>query len=85
LSDKIGDTNDKNSSRKETPEVANLKVSEVAEQRDVGRKIARIDPAIAESLNVTSGDALELSSQVHRNLNRLMDAGVDQKTFGRIF
>lgn len=40
---------------------ATLKVAE-AEQRDVGRKIARVDPAIAESLNIVSGDALEVSS-----------------------
>jgi transitional endoplasmic reticulum ATPase len=40
---------------------AMLKVAE-AEQRDVGRKIARVDPAIAESLNIVSGDALEVSS-----------------------
>jgi transitional endoplasmic reticulum ATPase len=39
----------------------NLKVAE-AEQRDVGRKIARIDPDIIERLNITSGDALELTS-----------------------
>ena len=38
-----------------------LKVAE-AEQRDVGRKIARVDPKVAERLNITSGDALELSS-----------------------
>lgn len=40
---------------------ATLKVAE-AEQRDVGRKIARVDPDVAESLNIVSGDALELSS-----------------------
>jgi transitional endoplasmic reticulum ATPase len=40
---------------------ATLKVAE-AEQRDVGRKIARVDPDIAEGLNIVSGDALELSS-----------------------
>ena len=40
---------------------ANLKVAE-AEQRDVGRKIARVDPEVAERLNIASGDALELSS-----------------------
>ena len=40
---------------------ATLKVAE-AEQRDVGRKIARVDPDIAEALNIVSGDALELSS-----------------------
>ena len=42
-------------------ETSTLKVAE-AEQRDVGRKIARVDPAIAESLNIVSGDALEVSS-----------------------
>ena len=38
-----------------------MKVAE-AEQRDVGRKIARVDPKVAERLGITSGDALELSS-----------------------
>ena len=47
-------------SKKETKPTT-LKVGE-AEQRDVGRKIARIDPEVAERLNITSGDALELSS-----------------------
>ena len=47
---------------KQTTKVTNLKVVEVAEQRDVGRKIARIDPDIAEHLNISAGDALELSS-----------------------
>jgi len=65
-------TNDKNAASegknlnrnnsKESTKIANLRVAEVAEQRDVGRKIARIDPSIAERLNVSSGDALELSS-----------------------
>ena len=38
-----------------------LKVAE-AEQRDVGRKIARVDPTIAERLKISTGDALEVSS-----------------------
>ena len=38
-----------------------MKVAE-AEQRDIGRKIARVDPKVAERLSITSGDALELSS-----------------------
>ena len=46
---------------KKTKELATLKVAE-AEQRDVGRKIARVDPDIAEHLNISTGDALELSS-----------------------
>ena len=40
---------------------ATLRVAE-AEQRDIGRKIVRIDPQAAQSLNVITGDALELSS-----------------------
>jgi transitional endoplasmic reticulum ATPase len=42
-------------------ESTTLKVAE-AEQRDVGRKIARVDPDIAKQLGITSGDALELTS-----------------------
>jgi transitional endoplasmic reticulum ATPase len=38
-----------------------LKVAE-AEQSDVGRKIARIDPDIASKLGISAGDALEVSS-----------------------
>src|SRR4051812_34292386 len=55
--------NNKKSGRatRETPKAVSLKVSE-AEQRDVGRKIARVDPQVAEQLNITSGDALELTS-----------------------
>src|ERR671933_296408 len=59
------DNNKKNNnfggaSKKETRSIT-LKVGE-AEQRDVGRKIARIDPEVSERLNITSGDAIELSS-----------------------
>ena len=52
-------TND--SGKKESAKGISLKVAE-AEQRDIGRKIARIDPDVIERLNITSGDALELSS-----------------------
>ena len=55
------DSND-NDNTKEKTKSATLKIAEVAEQRDVGRKIARIDPEIAERLGISSGDALELSS-----------------------
>src|ERR687887_2202019 len=51
-----------NDNIKQTAKATNLKVVEVAEQRDVGRKIARIDPDIAERLNISAGDVLELSS-----------------------
>jgi len=54
----IGPTGNNNKKSKET---ATLKVAE-AEQRDVGRKIARVDPLVAKRLNISSGDALELVS-----------------------
>jgi transitional endoplasmic reticulum ATPase len=53
MTSKVDDTN--------SSKTATLKVAE-AEQRDVGRKIARVDPDVAESLNIVSGDALEVSS-----------------------
>ena len=54
----IGPVDNNNKVSKET---ATLKVAE-AEQRDVGRKIARVDPSVAKRLNISSGDALELVS-----------------------
>ena len=54
MTSKVDDTN-------KSSNTATLKVAE-AEQRDVGRKIARVDPDIAEALNIVSGDALEVSS-----------------------
>ena len=56
---KVGPRN--GSPRKESGRGITLKVAE-AEQRDVGRKIARVDPDVIEQLNITSGDALELAS-----------------------
>ena len=50
-----------NTDGKKSTEVATLNVAE-AEQRDVGRKIARVDPEVVERLHITTGDALELSS-----------------------
>lgn len=38
---------------------ASLKVAE-ANTRDVGRRIARIDPKVAESLGISTGDAIEV-------------------------
>jgi transitional endoplasmic reticulum ATPase len=61
---KTGASNNNNDidSTKEKTKSVNLKIAEVAEQRDIGRKIVRIDPKIAERLNISTGDALELSS-----------------------
>jgi transitional endoplasmic reticulum ATPase len=53
--------------RTETAKATSLKVAE-AERRDVGRKIVRIDPQIAERLNISTGDALELSSLGKKNI-----------------
>ncbi|TLX66956.1 MAG: CDC48 family AAA ATPase [Thaumarchaeota archaeon] len=41
--------------------MVSLRVAE-AEQTDVGRKIARLDPEIAHKLKLSAGDALEISS-----------------------
>ena len=54
MSSKINDN-------KKSSNLTTLKVAE-AEQRDVGRKIARVDPDIVRRFNIASGDALELSS-----------------------
>jgi transitional endoplasmic reticulum ATPase len=59
--DDIDNNNNKKSSNNKGKGKATLKVAE-AEQRDIGRKIVRIDPDAAQSLNVMTGDALELSS-----------------------
>jgi transitional endoplasmic reticulum ATPase len=54
-------SNKNNSKKDKDKDVITLKVAE-AEQRDVGRKIARIDPDVAHQLGISTGDALELSS-----------------------
>jgi transitional endoplasmic reticulum ATPase len=59
--DSIDNNANKKSSNNKGNGKATLKVAE-AEQRDIGRKIVRIDPVAAQSLNVMTGDALELSS-----------------------
>ena len=59
--DSIDNNDNKKSSNNKGNGKAILKVAE-AEQRDIGRKIVRIDPDAAQSLNVMTGDALELSS-----------------------
>jgi transitional endoplasmic reticulum ATPase len=59
--DDIDNNNNEKSSNNNGKGKATLKVAE-AEQRDIGRKIVRIDPDAAQSLNVMTGDALELSS-----------------------
>jgi transitional endoplasmic reticulum ATPase len=55
----VGILSSKNNESNEN--IVSLRVAE-AEQSDVGRKIARIDPDIAQQLGISAGDALELSS-----------------------
>lgn len=50
-----------NKNNESNENVVSLRVAE-AEQSDVGRKIARIDPDVAQQLRISAGDALELSS-----------------------
>src|ERR671911_3000665 len=59
--DTIKGTRANGGTKKESAKEISLRVAE-AEQRDVGRKIARVEPEIIERLNITSGDALELTS-----------------------
>ena len=59
--DNTDNVDNKNPSTKTDNGKVTLRVAE-AEQRDIGRKIVRIDPQAAQSLNVITGDALELSS-----------------------
>jgi transitional endoplasmic reticulum ATPase len=59
--DNTDNVNNKNSSTNTENGKIILRVAE-AEQRDIGRKIVRIDPQAAQSLDVITGDALELSS-----------------------
>jgi transitional endoplasmic reticulum ATPase len=59
--DNIDNGDNKKSSNNKEKGKATLKVAE-AEQRDIGRKIVRMDPDAAQNLNVMTGDALELSS-----------------------
>jgi len=67
-SEEIDDNNSNNKNNRSSninannTKVATLKVAEVAEQHDVGRKIARVDPDVAERMGISTGDALELSS-----------------------
>ena len=56
IDDNNTDRNIRENIDKKESKLATLKVAE-AEQRDVGRKIARVDPEIIERLNITSGDA----------------------------
>ncbi|MEM1515111.1 MAG: CDC48 family AAA ATPase [Candidatus Bathyarchaeia archaeon] len=45
-----------------TPKIVTLRVAE-AHGRDVGRGIARVDPRVMESLELTSGDVIEISGK----------------------
>src|ERR687886_240805 len=54
------DNSDNNNDRNKQNDIF-LKVSET-DARDVGRRIARIDPKVAESFGIATGDAIEILS-----------------------
>jgi transitional endoplasmic reticulum ATPase len=52
------------------------------DSRDVGRRIARIDPKLAQELNLTTGDALEISS-AQRKKTTVLNWPAYQQDYGK--
>jgi len=61
--DKDDDNKDKNN--KKNSEKIYVKVAE-PNSKDVGKRIARLDPKIAKEYNIDIGDALEILSEKQR-------------------
>jgi transitional endoplasmic reticulum ATPase len=57
-----GDKGSRDSGDKSRVEKTSLKVAE-ANSKDVGRRIARIDPKVSEELGLLTGDVVEISSE----------------------
>jgi transitional endoplasmic reticulum ATPase len=58
-----GDANDRSDDKEDVEEKSfNLTVAEVG-SKDVGRRIARIDPKVAQDCQIQTGDALKISSE----------------------
>jgi transitional endoplasmic reticulum ATPase len=72
------------SRKKENPSNPNPKTLRVAEvdSRDVGRRIARIDPKIAEELGLSTGDAIEISS-AQRKKTTVLNWPAYQQDYGK--
>lgn len=61
---------------------ASLKVAE-ADARDVGRRIARIDPKVAARLGITTGDALEVTSPASKRKTTALSWPAYQRDHGK--
>ncbi|AIC15426.1 CDC48 family AAA ATPase [Nitrososphaera viennensis] len=61
---------------------ASLKVAE-ADARDVGRRIARIDPKVAARLDITTGDALEIISPASKRKTTVLNWPAYQRDNGK--
>ncbi len=61
---------------------ASLKVAE-ANTRDVGRRIARIDPKVAESLGISTGDAIEVTSPADKRKTTVLSWPAYQVDYGK--
>src|ERR671916_1242852 len=59
-----------------------LRVAE-ANSRDVGRKIARVDPKAAEELGLSTGDAIEISSSAQRKKTTVLNWPAYQQDYGK--
>src|ERR671938_1109968 len=72
------------SSQKDADDSSNSRTLKVAEadSRDVGRKIARIDPKIGQELGLSTGDALEISSS-ERKKTTVLNWPAYQQDYGK--
>jgi transitional endoplasmic reticulum ATPase len=61
---------------------ASLRVAE-ADARDVGRRIARIDPKVAARLGITTGDAVEVISPARKRKTTVLNWPAYQKDNGK--
>src|ERR1043165_3167151 len=59
-----------------------LKVAE-ADARDVGRRIARIDPNLAARLGITTGDAVEVTSPSNKRKTTVLSWPAYQRDNGK--
>lgn len=73
-SSRKGDANNNSNTR-------SLRVAE-ADSRDVGRRIARIDPKAAEELSISTGDAIEISSE-QRKKTTVLNWPAYQQDYGK--
>src|SRR5918911_2493960 len=72
------------SSQKDVDDSSNSKTLKVAEadSRDVGRRIARIDPKIGQALGLSTGDALEITS-IERKKTTVLNWPAYQHDYGK--